>query len=532
MKSRSDWQHDADNACADAAEAGSGYAQAKRELEDAREEVARATQAVAAANRAVESAEAGVRMARSALSSARAELRSAEDPHERASARTAVAAAEAELADAERRLSEARNSLGEAQRELDDAESRQSAAEQALSRAREHVNRATDRLEDLLESVQSARMRADSVQVAAGPQRFPGHFDAAKEAWAGEVSFYNDLAGQLESALSSLASEVEAADRPRLSMGIGGGWRDKWSPMGMGGFGFLGGGMPWHMFGAGFGFPSIAGFGALPGFIPGAFGGGMSSPCCLGTSSLGFRTPVSYPTMSTPPIGVGLSGLSTPVGFPSFSTPSLAGPSVWPGGFGLSTPSVSRLSLSTPVLGIGGAGSTPTLGTSVLSGLTALPAFGTPSLAPPTSFASPVGGSLLNTSALPSLGTVGTLSGPMDLPYAAGLGGPMLASGGSTFQKMDAAGAGVLTIDPGWATHIHHSVDPLDPWWHIESQAKLASGAPAFEFSGWDGGFAQTVDSMLPPSFANFLEPVSSAGFGGGFGIDGDGFIGGCGLCS
>ena len=213
MRSRSEWQNDADHACAESAEAGTLYTASKRELLDAQSDVERATAAVASAEMAVVSAEAAVESARAAVSSAREELSAARDADERAAARAALSAAEADLSDARSQLMEARGALSAAQRELSNAERRLSDAERAVLDAQSKVDRAKGRIEELIDSARCARSSSEGADVPDGPARFADHFSAAREAWTSEREFFGTLIEQLQSSLTTLESAVEEANQ-------------------------------------------------------------------------------------------------------------------------------------------------------------------------------------------------------------------------------------------------------------------------------------------------------------------------------
>lgn len=66
----------------------------------------------------------------------------------------------------------------------------------------------------------------------------------------------------------------------------------------------------------------------------------------------------------------------------------------------------------------------------------------------------------------------------------------------SSFYKPDASGDGEIIGESGWATHIHRSVDPLNPWYSvkIEETGERISGL---------GDFNAAVEKLLPPSWLN-----------------------------
>lgn len=58
-------------------------------------------------------------------------------------------------------------------------------------------------------------------------------------------------------------------------------------------------------------------------------------------------------------------------------------------------------------------------------------------------------------------------------------------------KKSDASGLGSIISGTGWATHIHESNDPINPWFSvkIESTGERIKGY---------GNFNDYVDSLLP----------------------------------
>jgi hypothetical protein len=429
MRSRSEWQNDADNACAEAQTVAVQYSHAKQELRDACSEEAAARRAVDDAIRAVTDAGDDAR---------------------------AAAAAERVLRQAERMLRKAE------QRRVD--------AEKAVQEAQNRVDEAQSRMESLCEAAREELDRCSGVSVTDHTRTHHDIFIRVQEAHDSEEEFFRGIVRQVEDAIFLLTEMVESANRSR---------RESSARLGDS---FSGG----SLFG---GLPFLPGFGDLRNGA-GLFGGwpGGSVPFGFVTPAIsGFRTGTLYPSFST---GIPFLNLSTN----SYQSRGLYSP------LGLSTSASDWFRLGTT-----GSNWIQPLGLA-------------------TSPRHPVGVGALSGGAafsVPNLSTGGTLDNSwwnsMQLPTLSTGGSVGLSTGGTTFQKLDASGAGVLTIDPGWATHTHHSLDPLDSWWHIESQTKLSSGAPAYEFSGW-GNFNAAVDSMLPSCFGNSYEPVGMGGFGGGMG--------------
>ncbi len=61
----------------------------------------------------------------------------------------------------------------------------------------------------------------------------------------------------------------------------------------------------------------------------------------------------------------------------------------------------------------------------------------------------------------------------------------------SGFKKPDASGQGSVIGGPGFATHIHRSNDPLNPWHSVKIEKTGET------FKGW-GSTNEYVDSLLP----------------------------------
>jgi hypothetical protein len=219
MKSRTDWKHAADDACAEAEEAGDAYATAKQELDDAREAESQAHREAEAARKEVESTRAEVRANREELISARATLHEARD-EERVAARAALAGVEAVLADAGRNLLDVEHRLREAERMLHDAEQRSIAAERTVSMEQNRVEHARSGIEDLISSARKEFSRGDGYQVRVTPHRrleVRDDFVRIQQAHDAEPEFYREILGQLEETLYFLDSTVEAANRPHIS---------------------------------------------------------------------------------------------------------------------------------------------------------------------------------------------------------------------------------------------------------------------------------------------------------------------------
>jgi hypothetical protein len=366
-RSRTEWQNDADSACAEAADAAADYSRAKDELELARDEQVAAQEAVEAARQEVEAAKAAVASAKASLASAQEELRRVQADREassadKAAAREAVEAAREELSNAERELSEALEHLNQAQQELSEAERRVAETDRAFSAARQHVSDARSRLENVTSSAEDGLSKAEAARVPGGPARFSSHFTAAREHRHEETDFFRNLIDELNGALAELSNATSASPRQGRSSGSWAGssgvsWRtshDRGLPD-----------LPPRFSGGGIGLPGMPGIGFKgvldppPRFAP-------RQPLMLGTTSqsyspawmrregneltLGFSTvapPGALPFLGTGPVptssylrlgpGTAGTGWTTPLGFGT-------------------APSSYALSLGSPTLGFGNRG--------------------------------------------------------------------------------------------------------------------------------------------------------------------------------
>ena len=486
---------EANEACAGASESGRAYARALEALDGARAREAQTAHLFQVAQKEKRSAEEEARAAKQALTSARAEKRSAEKA-ERAVAAAAVAASEAELADANRACSIAERGFRAAEQRLAQARQDRSEAQGSCNQAKIRVERVKSRLEELLSSAREMLSRGGGGRPGRKSTRFGGIISEALRVHDEEVDFFRSLVDQLGDSLAGLDAQVERADRAS---------HPSWTPSARTSRGlaaFVSATSPGPLGGL---FP-------LPTSIPGGWSAGPSLPGFDAASRMGFAAPLASPSLLTTsftgsPLGMATTPLSPhlPWGAPAgiSSQARYAPPAL--GGSLSSCPLLSASLASAPGLaaswmggvgsvGLNSGGSCLSLSSGGGSSGTLVDSWGT------LAGSSQVGTPTYQDSFATSLGEIGSFSAPS------------LVSGGS-FQVLDSTNTGVLTIDPTWATHTHQSRDSLDPWWAITGQSRDSGGRSDFGFHGW-GDFSAAVDSMLPTSFGNAFEPVSSAGFG------------------